>query len=221
MAKTGAEAAPAGQVRAGYASGTGAGPFAASWPGPRSPTARLSRPAPLERHALSIGSRVDTAGRASTALGGSQRLWGLLATAQPALQGCPGAWQPPRSPQGRLKTACIAPSSLGLAAPPAANPPPLPRGRRCRLPQESLAQLKSDGNSHFAKKEYDAALAAYDKALGMVPADAADAALLHSNKAACHMMQKRCVLVRHWLGVWMCAGLRQQLRRRDPAPHGT
>ncbi|KAI7841257.1 hypothetical protein COHA_005030 [Chlorella ohadii] len=57
--------------------------------------------------------------------------------------------------------------------------------------QESLAQLKSDGNSHFAKKEYDAALAAYDKALGMVPADAADAALLHSNKAACHMMQKR------------------------------
>lgn len=103
----------------------------------------------------------------------------------------------------------------------AANPPPLPRGRRCRLPQESLAQLKSDGNSHFAKKEYEAALAAYDKALGMVPADAADAALLHSNKAACHMMQKRCVLVRHWLGVWMCAGLRQQLRRRDPAPHGT
>ncbi|PRW59699.1 Tetratricopeptide repeat 1 [Chlorella sorokiniana] len=57
--------------------------------------------------------------------------------------------------------------------------------------QESLAQLKSDGNSHFAKKEYDAALTAYDKALGMVPADAADAALLHSNKAACHMMQKR------------------------------
>ncbi|PSC77038.1 Tetratricopeptide repeat 1 [Micractinium conductrix] len=55
----------------------------------------------------------------------------------------------------------------------------------------SLAQLKADGNSHFAKKEYDTAIACYDKALGMVPADAADAALLHSNKAACHMMHKR------------------------------
>lgn len=60
-------------------------------------------------------------------------------------------------------------------------------------PQESLAQLKSDGNSSFAKKDYATALAAYDKALGLVPADAADAALLHSNKAACHMMQKQCV----------------------------
>lgn len=83
-------------------------------------------------------------------------------------------------------------SAAAAAATAAAHawpPPPRPA-----LPaQESLAQLKSDGNSHFAKKEYDAALAAYDKALGMVPADAADAALLHSNKAACHMMQKRCV----------------------------
>lgn len=64
----------------------------------------------------------------------------------------------------------------------------------------SLAQLKADGNSHFAKKEYDTAIACYDKALGMVPADAADAALLHSNKAACHMMHKRCVA--GWMGAW-------------------
>lgn len=56
---------------------------------------------------------------------------------------------------------------------------------------ESLAQLKADGNSHFAKKEYDAAIQCYDKALTLVPADAADAALLHSNKAACHMMHKK------------------------------
>lgn len=56
----------------------------------------------------------------------------------------------------------------------------------------SLAQLKADGNSHFAKKEYDAAMACYDKALELVPASAPDAALLHSNKAACHMMHKRC-----------------------------
>jgi tetratricopeptide (TPR) repeat protein len=56
---------------------------------------------------------------------------------------------------------------------------------------ESLAQLKADGNSHFAKKEYDAAIQCYDKALQLVPADAADAALLHSNKAACHMMHKK------------------------------
>lgn len=55
----------------------------------------------------------------------------------------------------------------------------------------SLAQLKADGNSHFAKKEYDAAMACYDKALELVPASAPDAALLHSNKAACHMMHKR------------------------------
>ncbi|KAL4458936.1 hypothetical protein ABPG75_013801 [Micractinium tetrahymenae] len=55
----------------------------------------------------------------------------------------------------------------------------------------SLAQLKADGNSHFAKKEYDAAMACYDKALQLVPGTAPDAALLHSNKAACHMMHKR------------------------------
>lgn len=58
---------------------------------------------------------------------------------------------------------------------------------------QSLAQLKADGNTAFARKEYDAAIQLYDRALKLVPADAADAALLHSNKAACHMMHKRCV----------------------------
>lgn len=77
----------------------------------------------------------------------------------------------------------------GFPAPTLSAPLP-PRARA----QESLAQLKSDGNALFAKKDYDSALTAYDKALGLVPADAADAALLHSNKAACHMMQKRWVL---------------------------
>ncbi|EFN53322.1 hypothetical protein CHLNCDRAFT_58607 [Chlorella variabilis] len=56
---------------------------------------------------------------------------------------------------------------------------------------EALAQLKADGNNNFAKREYDTALRLYDEALKLVPADAADAALLHSNKAACHMMHKR------------------------------
>lgn len=108
--------------------------------------------------------------------------------------GAIGPWPPengmhPALEPGAGSIAAAAAATATAAAhswPPPPRPPSLP-------PQESLAQLKSDGNSHFAKKEYDAALAAYDKALGMVPADAADAALLHSNKAACHMMQKRCV----------------------------
>ncbi|KAL4859108.1 hypothetical protein ACK3TF_000883 [Chlorella vulgaris] len=56
---------------------------------------------------------------------------------------------------------------------------------------EALAKLKADGNSSFAQREYDKAMQLYDEALKLVPADAADAALLHSNKAACHMMHKR------------------------------
>lgn len=114
--------------------------------------------------------------------------------------------------------------AVGLAAPP---PPPPSTCRRKLLPlsprpQESLAQLKTDGNSHFAKKEYAAALSAYDKALGLVPADAADAALLHSNKAACHMMQKQCVAgggLFVWCGVPNIAGAGVQGRQQaTPTP---
>ena len=54
-----------------------------------------------------------------------------------------------------------------------------------------LAQLKHEGNNCFAKKEYAVAIGSYDKALQLVPADSAEAALLHSNKAACHMMLKK------------------------------
>ena len=56
---------------------------------------------------------------------------------------------------------------------------------------QALAQLKHDGNNCFAKKEYAVAIGSYDKALQLVAADSAEAALLHSNKAACHMMLKK------------------------------
>ena len=55
----------------------------------------------------------------------------------------------------------------------------------------SLPQLKEEGNTLFAKKEYAKALDCYERALKLGPADQADAALLHSNKAACHMMHKK------------------------------
>lgn len=54
-----------------------------------------------------------------------------------------------------------------------------------------MAVLKDEGNQHFAKKEFEKALESWDKALKLVPAGDADAALLHSNKAACHMMFKK------------------------------
>lgn len=56
---------------------------------------------------------------------------------------------------------------------------------------ESLTQLKEEGNILFAKKEYDRAMECYEKALKLVAGDHPDAALLHSNKAACHMMHKK------------------------------
>ncbi|KAL6768271.1 hypothetical protein ACKKBF_B38460 [Auxenochlorella protothecoides x Auxenochlorella symbiontica] len=61
-------------------------------------------------------------------------------------------------------------------------------------PQEeaaSLASLKDEANIAFAKREYDHALATWDRALKLAPSGSTDAALLHSNKAACHMINKR------------------------------
>lgn len=54
-----------------------------------------------------------------------------------------------------------------------------------------LASLKEEGNTAFAKKEYEKAMAAWDKALTMVDGNDKDAAILHNNKAACHLMFKR------------------------------
>lgn len=84
-------------------------------------------------------------------------------------------------------------------------------GLRCVVQAtEALAQLKADGNNNFAKREYDTALRLYDEALKLVPADAADAALLHSNKAACHMMHKRCV---RCAAAWGAAAAGRVVRR--------
>ena len=56
---------------------------------------------------------------------------------------------------------------------------------------EGLSQLKDEGNQLFAKKDYERALDVYDKALKLAGSDTDDAALLNSNKAACHMMLKK------------------------------
>lgn len=85
--------------------------------------------------------------------------------------------------------------------PPTPPPPPTSCAARCccRPPQAppagaaSLAALREEGNTLFAKREYERALEAYDRALKVAGGDSADAALLHSNKAACHMMHKKWV----------------------------
>ena len=91
------------------------------------------------------------------------------------LRGCsrPGrAGRPAAGPTSRRQS--NAPPGLAQAAAGAAAP----------------AALKEEGNRAFAKKEYERALECYDKAL-KVAADATESALLHSNKAACHMMGKK------------------------------
>ena len=56
-------------------------------------------------------------------------------------------------------------------------------------------KLREEANKYFGRKEYPKALEAYDRALKATPEDGTteDRALLHSNKAACHMMQQKCV----------------------------
>ena len=51
----------------------------------------------------------------------------------------------------------------------------------------------------FGRKEYLKALETYDKALKASGEDSTseDRALLHSNKAACYMMQQKCVALGH------------------------
>lgn len=57
--------------------------------------------------------------------------------------------------------------------------------------QTQLTALRDEGNKHFGKKDYAKALECYDKALKSIPATHQDKPLLHSNKAACHMMGKK------------------------------
>lgn len=56
----------------------------------------------------------------------------------------------------------------------------------------SLSGLKEEGNKLFGRKDYQKALDAYEAALKLTPEGHPDKALLHSNKAACYMMFKRC-----------------------------
>lgn len=61
--------------------------------------------------------------------------------------------------------------------------------------QTQLSNLRDEGNKYFGKKDYAKALESYDKALKLIPATHEDKPLLHSNKAACHMMAKKYVNV--------------------------
>eukprot|EP00887_Chlorella_sp_A99_P006660 scaffold3.g6660.t1 len=66
-----------------------------------------------------------------------------------------------------------------------------PPARAQPVDEAALSSLKEEGNQLFARKDYDKALETYDRALRLVAPDTPDAALLHSNKAACHMMFKK------------------------------
>jgi hypothetical protein len=56
---------------------------------------------------------------------------------------------------------------------------------------EALSQLKEEGNSLFAKKEYEKAVDAWERAIKVSAGNKSEVALLHSNIAACHMMHKK------------------------------
>ena len=59
-----------------------------------------------------------------------------------------------------------------------------------RTTQTTIAQLKADASRAFATKDYVRATKLWDEALSMGPSDQ-DVALIHNNKAACHMVKKR------------------------------
>ena len=61
-----------------------------------------------------------------------------------------------------------------------------------------MLKLKDEGNRLFGRKEYQKALEAYERALKQASPEAKEEiALLHSNKAACFMMNQRCALCLH------------------------
>ena len=55
----------------------------------------------------------------------------------------------------------------------------------------AIAGFKEEGTKCFGRKEYTKAIESYEKAIKMLPEGHSDKALLHSNKAACHMMLKK------------------------------
>ncbi len=55
-----------------------------------------------------------------------------------------------------------------------------------------VSALKEEGNKLFGTKDYTKAFASYEKAIKLLPAQHAESVLLHSNKAACSMMLKKC-----------------------------
>jgi len=48
-------------------------------------------------------------------------------------------------------------------------------------------QVKEEGNTFFRDKNYRSALSSYKKALNMIDRYSSEAAVLHSNMAACHL----------------------------------
>lgn len=61
-------------------------------------------------------------------------------------------------------------------------------------------KLREEANKYFGRKEYVKALEAYERALKVTPEEGSteDRALLHSNKAACFMMQQKCAPTLTW-----------------------
>ena len=58
------------------------------------------------------------------------------------------------------------------------------------------ARLKEEASKCFGRKDYSKALEAYEAALKATGEESTpeDRALLHSNKAACYLMQQKCAL---------------------------
>ncbi len=75
-------------------------------------------------------------------------------------------------------------------APDTLPPSPTPRPQVANGAAD-VSSLKEAGSRAFAMKEYGRAMAAWDEALAAEGLARADAALLHNNKAACHMVGKK------------------------------
>ena len=53
------------------------------------------------------------------------------------------------------------------------------------------AKLKADGDAKFAQRKMREALASYEKALNMCPGGTEERAAIHSNRAACYLMENQ------------------------------
>lgn len=56
---------------------------------------------------------------------------------------------------------------------------------------EKVKEMKGEADKLFLGKEFTKAIEAYDKAIKVVPSGAAEAADLHTNKAACFYQLKK------------------------------